>query len=100
MVGRRRILTTWAVGEAWEVFSREQAEVVRKAFRVVELALPINGSCDNELSVKGIEGTYLTEGLKEWGNGGHSVVDSEEDTVELAETDEDEDEDVCYEENV
>jgi len=27
-VERRRILTIWAVGETWEIFSREQSEVV------------------------------------------------------------------------
>lgn len=32
MVGRRRILRTWAVGEAWDIFSQERAEVIRKAF--------------------------------------------------------------------
>ena len=98
MVGRRRVLTTWAVGEAWEVFSRERVEVVKKAFRIVGLALPIDGSCDHEISIKGIDGAYLVEGLKHWEIGGNIVVDSEEDAAELTETDEDED--VCYEENV
>lgn len=66
MVGRRRILTTWAVEEAWEIFSQELAEVVRKSFTILGLALPIDGSCDGEISIKGIENAYLQEGLKNW----------------------------------
>ena len=42
MVGRRRVATTWAVGEAWERFSLERQEVVRKAFRVVGLSLSVD----------------------------------------------------------
>ncbi|RPA95487.1 hypothetical protein L873DRAFT_1792241 [Choiromyces venosus 120613-1] len=97
MIGRRGILTTWAVGEAWEVFSREQAEVVKKSFRILGLALPINGSCDNEISVKEIESAYLVEGLREWEKGGVAVIDLEEDAVESVEVEIDED--VFYEEN-
>ena len=47
MVGRRRILTTWAVGEAWEVFYRERAMVVRQSFRVLGIARSIDESCDH-----------------------------------------------------
>jgi len=98
MIGRRRILTTWAVGEAWEVFSRERAEVVKKSFRILGLALPIDGTCDDEISVKGIESAYLVEGLKEWERGGLTVIDLEEDGVESDV--EEVEEDVFYEENV
>jgi len=78
MIGRRRILTTWAVGEALEVFSREQVEVVKRSFRILGLALPINGTCDNEISVKGIESAYLVEGLKGLERGGLTLIDLEE----------------------
>jgi len=61
MVGRRKILTTWAVGEAWEVFSRERAEVVKKSACILGLALPIDGRHDSELSVNGVDTTYLVE---------------------------------------
>jgi len=81
MVGRRRILTTWAVGEAWEIFSRERAEVVRKSFRILGLALPIDGSHHGEISIKGIENAYLQEGLKDWSVGGVQNLNSEEDEV-------------------
>ena len=79
MVGRRRILTMWAVGEEWEIFSQERSVVVRRYFRILRLALPIDGSCDGEISIKGIENAYLQEGLKDWSVGGVEDFDSEED---------------------
>ncbi|RPA99742.1 hypothetical protein L873DRAFT_879987 [Choiromyces venosus 120613-1] len=54
-IGRRRVAVTWRVGEAWERFSAEKAEVVKKAFHVVGLALPIDGLADHEISIKGID---------------------------------------------
>lgn len=93
MIGRRRVLTTWAVGEAWERFSRDRVEVVVKSFRVLGISLPISGCFDQEISVKGVDSTYLTEGLRNWQEGGNF----EEDEGEL---DDGEDEsDVFYEEN-
>ena len=65
-MGRRRVAITWAVGEAWEVFSREKAEVVRNSFQVVGLSLPIDGSEDHRLSIKGLANDVLIEGLKDW----------------------------------
>ena len=65
------MLTTWAIGEAWEVFCREQAEVVQRSFCAVGLAVPIDGSCDHEISVKGLNPSFLVEGLKEWHKGGY-----------------------------
>jgi len=79
MVGRRRILTMWAVGEESEIFSQERSVVVRRYFRILQLALPIDGSCDGEISIKGIENAYLQEGLKDWSVGGVEDFDSEED---------------------
>jgi len=70
MVGRRRVAITWAVGEAWEVFARDKANVVRNAFRVVGLALPIDGSEDHRLSIKGLANDILIAGLKDWGDEG------------------------------
>jgi len=69
IVGRRRILTTWAVGEAWEIFSQQRAEVVKKSFRILGLTLHIDVSCDAEISMKGIENAYLHERLKDWSVG-------------------------------
>ncbi|RPA95463.1 hypothetical protein L873DRAFT_1792226 [Choiromyces venosus 120613-1] len=55
------------------------------------------GSCDNEISVKGIESAYLVEGLREWEKEGVAMIDLEEDAVESVEVEVDED--VFYEEN-
>jgi hypothetical protein len=89
MVGRRRILTTWAVGEAWEVFCKERAQIVRRSFTAVGIALPIDGSRDYEISVKGLDSTTFVEGLKGWRGGG--LVDDENDAVELNEKDDEND---------
>ena len=89
MVGRRRVLTTWAVGEAWEVFCRERTSVIQRSFRAVGLALPIDGSHDHEISIKGLESSLLIEGLKDWQKGG--IIDDENDKVELDEKDDERD---------
>jgi len=39
------------VGEVWEMFSTQPAEVVCHVFRIVGLSLPIDGSEDHELSI-------------------------------------------------
>ena len=94
MVGRRRVLTTWGVGEAWERFSRDRKEVVVKAFRILGISLPISSVCDEEISVKGIDSTFLIDSLQNWKVGWSS---EEEDEIEL---DENEDEhDIFYEES-
>ncbi|KAG0137933.1 hypothetical protein HOY82DRAFT_535264 [Tuber indicum] len=105
MIGRRRVLITWVVGKAWERFTRDRAEVVIKAFQILGISLPISGSCDHEISVKGIDKTYLVEGLKDWRQGGVElgVEDSEgdlEESTTVVELDEHEDEnDVFCEDN-
>ena len=72
MVGPRRIAVTRAIGDAWTQFSTNRAKVVRLAFRIVGLSLPLDGSADSELSIKGLANDLLVEGLKEWetGDGG------------------------------
>jgi len=79
MIGRRRVATTWAIGEAWERFCRERREVVQRAFRVVGLSLPLDGSSDNELSIKGIETDFLVEKLVDWKQGGNTTSDDDSD---------------------
>jgi len=63
MVGRRRIAATWAVGEACERFSREKEEVVCHSFLYVGISFPIDGSADDQISIKEIETGYLAEGV-------------------------------------
>jgi len=74
MIGRRRVAITRAVGEAWERFSTERAEVVQRAFRVVGLSLPIDGSEDHQISIKGLATDFLAKRLKEWAMGGVGAV--------------------------
>ena len=66
MIGHKRVALTWAVGEAWERFLTERAEVVRRSFRTVGLSLPIDGSEDHEISIKGLANQVLVEGLRDW----------------------------------
>ena len=91
-VGRRRIMTTWAVGDAWEEFCRERKEVIQRSFRAVGLSLPIDGSCDNEISLKGLDMERLITDLKSW----HIGRVSDEDEGEISEGD-DQNECVDYE---
>lgn len=55
-VGDRRILTTWCVGDAWYQFCVEKQDLVKRVFRKVGLSLPIDGSADCELDIKGFSG--------------------------------------------
>lgn len=89
MIGRRRVALTWAVGEAWERFSTERVEVVRRSSRTVGLSLPIDGSEDHEISIKGLANQVLVEGLRDWERGneeGREIV-SDSDSVEEEELD-------------
>lgn len=52
-VGERRILTTWCVGNALYQCYVEKQDLVRRAFKKVGLPLPIDGSEDHELEIKG-----------------------------------------------
>jgi len=78
MVGRRRVLCTWGVGEAWQRFSQEHAHVVRRAFKATGLALPIDGSRDSEISVKDLDSSLLIAGLGDWREGGLTTNNEEE----------------------
>lgn len=53
-VGERRVLITTCVAEAWERFCTTRKELIVQTFRNLGLSLPIDGSCDDELKVKGI----------------------------------------------
>ena len=53
------------MGDVLEKFSTQRVEVILRAFRVVGLSLPIDGSEDHELSIKGLANEFLVEGLKE-----------------------------------
>lgn len=55
-VGQRRVLTTWCLGDAWYQFCVEKQDLVKRVFRKVGLSLPIDGSADHELDIKGFSG--------------------------------------------
>ena len=57
---------TKCVGEAWEIFNRDGQEVIIKSFRCLGISLPVDGSCDSELSIKVLETSVLSEGIKQW----------------------------------
>jgi len=75
-IAERRVLVTHAVGQAWEIFCEKNQESVIQTFRSLGLTLPIDGSCDNELSVKGIPPDLLPIG--DWQRGPRGPgIDSE-----------------------
>jgi len=69
-IGERQILVTHAVAQAWEQFTSSQAykELIVSTFRKLGLTLPIDGLCDDELSIKGIDSSLLQIG--DWREGG------------------------------
>lgn len=58
-VGDRRVLTTWCVGDAWYQFCVEKQDLVKQSFRNVGLSLPIDGSQDHTLDIKGFTGIEI-----------------------------------------
>lgn len=58
-VGDRRVLTTCCVGDAWYEFCIENRDLVKRIFRKVGLSLPIDGSADAELDIKGFHDVYI-----------------------------------------
>jgi len=54
-IGDRRVMTTHYVGEAYAQFHAEKANVIVSSFRKLGLSLPVDGSLDHELDIKGFE---------------------------------------------
>jgi len=67
-VGDRRIATTWCVGRAWAEFTGRDLgkKIIQDSFRNVGLALPIDGSQDSQLRVKGFRAQELVIGDWRW----------------------------------
>jgi hypothetical protein len=53
-VGDRRVMLTEWVGQAWEDLHKYDSEVIRQAFRNVGLSLPVDGSEDHKIKIKGL----------------------------------------------
>ncbi|RPB00518.1 hypothetical protein L873DRAFT_1564006, partial [Choiromyces venosus 120613-1] len=51
----KRIMVTHVVGEAWAIFQQEKKELITKAFRDVGVTLPIDGSQDQDIHIKGFD---------------------------------------------
>lgn len=100
-IGHRRMMTTWAVGEAWERFCLSWQEVIKRSFTAVGLSLPIHGSRETEMYIKGMDMAKLVEDLQDWTIGGleQPTLDGELDSdgEEWLPSDEDSDEFISYE---
>lgn len=58
-VSDKRIMVTHVVANAWSAFTSEKDELIRKSFRDLGVTLPIDGSKDNQIRVKGFENINL-----------------------------------------
>ena len=100
-IGQRRVMTTWAVGEAWERFCLGRQEVIKHSFTAVRLSLPIDGSRDKEMSFKGMDMVKLVEDLQNWTIGGLEQptldIESNSDREESLPSDDGNDEFISYE---
>ncbi|KAA8905840.1 hypothetical protein FN846DRAFT_949762 [Sphaerosporella brunnea] len=90
-----RVLMTRCVGQAWATFCQERREVVVKSFRQLGISLPINGSSDGELSIKGLSTARLMTAMMDWKTRGVPTGDAEdsEDSESESEVEDDEDDD-------
>jgi len=73
-VGKMRVMMTHCVAEAWTAFTQKKREVMIKSFRQLGLSLPLDGSSDGEISIKGLDTPILMDALREWRTQGVSSV--------------------------
>jgi len=86
---------TRCVGAAWERFCREKREIIIRSFRCIGASLPINGSSDGEISIKGLPTPHLMTALQDWKTRGAPTADegtasSSDDTAEDSSSSDDE----------
>lgn len=80
-VSQHRVVTTEAVGRAWEEWykSVDRRKIIIKSFRDTGISLPVDGSCDHELNIKGFAPNELVIG--DWARSkeeaGYGVLESE-----------------------
>jgi len=75
-VGEMRVIMTRCVGAAWERFCQEKREIIIRSFRCIGTSLPIDGSSDGEISIKGLPTPHLITTLKDWKTQGAPTVDN------------------------
>lgn len=59
------MVTTCCVGDAWYQFCIEKVDLIRRVFRKVGLSLPIDGSADHEIDIKGFQGLEVGDWRRE-----------------------------------
>ncbi|RPA96931.1 hypothetical protein L873DRAFT_1923342 [Choiromyces venosus 120613-1] len=61
---QHRIVTTEAVRRAWEEWNKAQSrrKIIIQSFRDIGISLPVDGSCDHELKIKGFSSGELVLG--------------------------------------
>ena len=88
-VSERRIMTTHTVGKAFYQFHEEKSALIRTSFRKVGLSLPIDGSSDHELDIKGFENLEIgnwEEDLESLDDGDDVPIEGDEE-IELVAVD-------------
>jgi hypothetical protein len=95
-VGEMRVMMTKCVGAAWERFCQERREVIIRSFRCIGASLPIDGSSDGEISIKGLPTARLMTALKEWKTRGaptarEDAASSSDDTCDSSSSDDESD---------
>ena len=66
-VGESCILTTSRLGDTFYKFHLEKGDIIWKVFRKVGLSLPVDGSCDHELDIKGFSGLEIGDWHVDYG---------------------------------
>ena len=94
-VGEMRVMMTRCVGQAWERFCREKREVIIRRFSCIGASLPIDGSSDSEISIKGLPTSSLMTALKDWKTQGapmeeEGAASSSDDTLKDSSSSDDE----------
>jgi len=88
-VGKHRVVTTEAVGRAWEEWhlSNLRRKIGIQSFRDTGISLPVDGSCDRELKIKGFTPEELIIG--DWARSeeemGYGTTEVENTELPLAE---------------
>ncbi|RPB02214.1 hypothetical protein L873DRAFT_1881246 [Choiromyces venosus 120613-1] len=77
------ILTTTCIGDTFYHFHIERADIIECVFHKVSLLLPIDGSCDSELNIKGFTGLEIGNWVDNFG-----MIDEEAEIPEIWDNDE------------